>query len=834
MSMQEGRGRRRWWMVVSLAIASLMTTAMPQARALTREQSGQAQEVVEFDIPAQPLARALAAWALKTGFELSYAQNEPLEVQSQAVSGKMTPEAALTRLLSETGFTYRYTDSRVVTLERIETGDVNGARVLGPVRVEANQLARSSSSAAYGPGAGNEVEYRQSMTEGTGSYATGGVTVAGKMPLSQREIPGTVSVVTRQRIDDQDLRSVGDALAQTPGVYVTSGLEREVIPATRGFINRDGFQVDGVPLQNPMPWAGGLSTSNLSLYDRVEFRKGPDGLMQGFGTPGGTVNLVRRRPDAKFGARFAGSGGRWDNYRGEGSVTGPLSRGGRVRGLAIGSYQRKNFYFDAGAAASATAGSVGLDVDVTRRTTVRTAFDYERGDQPFNDGLFLLPNNTRLPFPRNQGLQPSWARWETESWSGDLRLEHALSNEWRFTASATRRHALTDSNGLGRSTNGTGVRVGVIAPLPLDETTTIRAAYFQEHYNQTVMSYDANVTGKFRLFGRTHELLSGVNLRRARTDNWSATPVPVFVPIFYDVERDSGPEMSLPPGVMTNGTVRDGGLYGVLRAQVTNRITAVAGARYGAYESQSFPSNAAATISDQPFKITPYGGVIVDLSEIISAYASYSEILQSQAQYLDINGAPLDPVAGEQYEAGLKLESHGGRLTGSLSYFNIALDGSATLDPASVTADRRYFNGPPRKSTGGEFEVTGSPLAGLELTTSYTYNKSTFTSYSTYPRHLGKLFANYRLQQGGVWRRVSLGGGWNYQSIISSPYTGVTQPGYGVATFRAGFDVDPRTNIGLNVNNLFDKEYWAVVSWGSARDIYGTPREWIVTIRRSF
>src|SRR5690606_35422750 len=117
-------------------------------------------------------------------------------------------------------------------------------------------------------------------TEGTGSYAAQAVSI-GKQARSLREIPQSVSVLTRQRIEEQNINTVEGALRQVTGVSMTN----DGFPGTfyaRGYAL--DVQYDGVPSSS------GLSTQeqlDIAIYDRTEALRGPAGLLQGAGSPGG-------------------------------------------------------------------------------------------------------------------------------------------------------------------------------------------------------------------------------------------------------------------------------------------------------------------------------------------------------------------------------------------------------------------------------------------------------------------------------------------------------------------------------------------------------------------
>ena len=155
-------------------------------------------------------------------------------------------------------------------------GETGAAATLAPVTVQ-------------GDGVG--------VTEGSGSYTAPSVGVGGKLPLSLREIPQSVSVITRQRIEDQNMGSLEDAMAQTPGITIDLAATA-AIPQfySRGF-QIEYFQYDGVPMQT-----GGASWAqpDLFMYDHVELLRGAAGLFNGAGQPGGVINLVRKRPGRAF------------------------------------------------------------------------------------------------------------------------------------------------------------------------------------------------------------------------------------------------------------------------------------------------------------------------------------------------------------------------------------------------------------------------------------------------------------------------------------------------------------------------------------------------------
>ena len=150
-------------------------------------------------------------------------------------------------------------------------------------------------------------------TEGTGSYTTGSVNTATGLRLSARETPQSVSVVTRQQIEDQNLNDVAQVLEQTPGVVVDSmgpaGSDANHI-YVRGF-EVGSIQVDSINRPDTFGFRDDLS--DMVSYDRVEVVRGATGLMSGTGDPGATVNLIRKKPTLETQRKLTLKAGSWDN-----------------------------------------------------------------------------------------------------------------------------------------------------------------------------------------------------------------------------------------------------------------------------------------------------------------------------------------------------------------------------------------------------------------------------------------------------------------------------------------------------------------------------------------
>lgn len=188
----------------------------------------------------------------------------------------------------------------------------------GPIEAEEPTSASSQSKedgrgVAVLPAVTVSAQRPGSDTEGTGSYTTGTTRAATGLSLSPRETPQSVTVVTRQRMDDQQLNSIKDVLENTIGISSTTLDTERVSYYSRGF-SIDSFQYDGVPTTYiPGSFLPGEGVLDTAFYDRVEVVRGATGLLQGVGDPSASVNLVRKRPLREFSLTGSLGAGSWDN-----------------------------------------------------------------------------------------------------------------------------------------------------------------------------------------------------------------------------------------------------------------------------------------------------------------------------------------------------------------------------------------------------------------------------------------------------------------------------------------------------------------------------------------
>ncbi|HBO5731242.1 Fe(3+)-pyochelin receptor FptA [Pseudomonas aeruginosa] len=665
--------------------------------------------------------------------------------------------------------------------------------------------------------------------ESTSATQPPGVTTLGKVPLKPRELPQSASVIDHERLEQQNLFSLDEAMQQATGVTVQPFQLLTTAYYVRGF-KVDSFELDGVPalLGNTAS-----SPQDMAIYERVEILRGSNGLLHGTGNPAATVNLVRKRPQREFAASTTLSAGRWDRYRAEVDVGGPLSASGNVRGRAVAAYEDRDYFYDVADQGSRLLYGV-TEFDLSPDTLLTVGAQYQHIDSITNmAGVPMAKDGSNLGLSRDTYLDVDWDRFKWDTYRAFGSLEQQLGGGWKGKVSAEYQEADSRLRYAGS--------FGAIDPQTGDGGQLMGAAY---KFKSIQRSLDANLNGPVRLFGLTHELLGGVTYAQGETRQDTArflnlpnTPVNVYR---WDPHGVPRPQIGQYTSPGTTTTTQKG-LYALGRIKLAEPLTLVVGGRESWWD-QDTP----ATRFKPGRQFTPYGGLIWDFARDWSWYVSYAEVYQPQADRQTWNSEPLSPVEGKTYETGIKGELADGRLNLSLAAFRIDLENNPQEDPdhPGPLNNPFYISGGKVRSQGFELEGTGYLTPYWSLSAGYTYTSTEYlkdsqndsgTRYSTFtPRHLLRLWSNYDLP----WqdRRWSVGGGLQAQSDYSVDYRGVNmrQGGYALVNMRLGYKIDEHWTAAVNVNNLFDRTYYQSLSNPNWNNRYGEPRSFNVSLRGAF
>ncbi len=659
-------------------------------------------------------------------------------------------------------------------------------------------------------------------TEGTNSYTTKEISVGDKDTRTLREVPQSTTVMTRERLDDGNFSSLDTVMRKTPGVVVLTNDDG------RSSLYSRGFEYDTL-------YMNGLSTPVSSIYgtqpdmvvvDHIEILRGPSGLFGGAGEPAGAVNMRLKQASDEYRASINTIMSSWDGKRIEGDVTGPLTKSGRVRGRLVGALSAKDSFIDT------VDNKVGviygtIQADITDNTTATLSINHTRRDiTPFN-GLPTMSDGTLLDLPRSTYTGADWNNFENNVTQYIAELEHRFDDGGHAKVSALYSHV--DVNFLYAYAAGSADASGVVAN---------GTGWLARKYEQDSVSLDAHISKPFEIYGLENNIIAGVDYRGSDDSLWNARGTIAGAQNLHDWNTNiAKPDYTF--GSPDETETDQYGIYGQWRIKPVDRLTLIGGGRFSWYDAQSGDSEVKVN-----GEFTPYAGIIYDLTDRVSAYASYTEIFQPQSVQ-DASDRLLDPRTGEQYEIGLKAELTDD-LNASLAWFDLTDKNRAVSDLDNLG---KYTAGGEAHMRGIEFEINGEILPNWEAMAGYTYTDTKFKNTTTAagsefytPEHMVQLFTKYTFNGSGTWTDgIFVGGGVklfssfkNISRTAAGGATTIEAPGYGVVDLQAGYNFNENLTASLSVNNVFDKKYYERVGGTSVFNFYGEPRNVVFKLNATF
>ena len=790
--------------ILSAGLALQCIALAPLANAAEQAQASAEQKA--FRIAAGPLGTALTRFSGDAGVVVSFDANLTAGRNTAGLNGVYSVEQGFALLLQGSGLLAQKVDERTYLVSAAQQGD---AISLGPVSIRGQELAQT--------------------TEGSGSYTTGSTNSATKMNLSLKETPQSVSVITRQTMDDFNLASIDDVMRHTPGVTVATFDSERTNYYARGFAIQS-FQYDGIPTTRNDGYSAGQTLSDMAIYDRVEVLKGAPGLMTGAGGPGGTINLIRKKPTAQFQGHVDLGAGSWDNYRSELDLSGPLTDSGNVRGRAVMVYQDKHSFMDHYERKTNVYYGT-LEFDLSPDTLLTVGADYQNNDPKGSSwtgsrSLFDTAGN-EISFPRSYNNGPKWSGWQQYSRSVFATLEHNLDNGWVAKANYT------------NQLNGYNAPLGYASP----NSTTTASVYAAKYTGRTISNnLDMYLSGPFSLAGREHQLVVGTSTSRS---HWKDKDYYNGSHGNYDLYGwdgdDNEPDWGS-PSMTKDDVTRQNAVYFSTRLSLTDDLSLLLGSRLTDYRLTGTND------STETGKVIPYVGVVYDINDNVSAYASYTEIFMPQMLRPDRNNKMVEPDEGKNYEVGLKGEFFGGRLNTSLAYFEVHEENRAEEDteynnnPTNLPLDWAYV-GIKAKTKGYEAEISGELTPGWQLQAGYTHKISRDDSgkkISTWePEDQLNFYTSYKLT--GSLDKLTLGGGarwqgkgwqdaYNYGKGVNQVFS---QDPYWLVDLMARYQISKNLSASVNMNNVLDKKYFTNIGFYRS-SYYGDPRNVMVSMRWGF
>ncbi|EJM95636.1 TonB-dependent siderophore receptor [Herbaspirillum sp. YR522] len=640
-----------------------------------------------------------------------------------------------------------------------------------------------------------------------------------------QELPQAVQVIGRQQLDDLAATRLDDVLQSVSGVARQNnfgGLWDNY--SIRGFSGNEngGMNILWNGFASNRGYAPPRDTSNV---ESVDFLKGPAAALYGNSEPGGTINVVTRKPQFKAASSVELTAGTNAFYRTTLDSTGALG-------------QHLAYRLDA---ALETRGSVRDNVR-SKREFVAPALTWVLGDHtivnyeaeflrqraPLDRGVVAINGNpAALPASRFLG-EPDDGDIKMENQNHLLTLEHRLDQHWQLRAGVFHKQGSLD----GYSTE---------ASLLQPDNATLRRQRRYRDYTWHDTSLQAELGGKFDTGDIGHEVLAGVEADWLTLDQRMLRINPTAAaPYAIDIDNPVYGQLQPSPTPNTNTAERQSsvGLYLQDQVRLAQRWRLLAGVRVDSFRSTLDNIQSARITRQHKGAVSPRLGVTYLVSDALSVYASASKSFRPNSGS-DIGGNAFAPETARAGEVGLKWQSADGRSGATLAAFDITKQNVLTADPVnagfSVGAGEVKSHGV-EFDFGGKFGHHWRVSGNLAWTDAHVARDNTLKVGSrlvNVPRTSGSLLAIYEDAdaRGGVW---GIGGGPSYVGARSGDQAdSVELPSYVTARALGYWQITPRVKLSLDINNLFDKRY-AASSYSNLWIMPGDQRSAALSVRMKF
>lgn len=792
---------------LALAIALAIGSSVVQAQGA----SALLNASVQLNIAAQPLGQALNDWARQTRIELIVPPALVTGRMASAVTGNLTPQQALDRLLAGTGLVATPDGAAVV----VRGAPASSASTLPAVIVEADAVRETATGPVQG-------------------YVAKRSATATKTDTPILETPQSLTVITANRMEAMGATTLKDALSYTPGVAITTfGADSRYDWLTlRGFdAYAPGFYLDGLPLRNNGNW-GVWRTENYGA-ERIELLRGPASVLYGQASPGGVVNVVSKRPTAEPLRELQMQLGDHNRKQIAGDFSGPLDAEGKVLYRVVGLVRDaelpaekmpdRRLYL-----APSLAWRISGDTKLTLLAQVdRTRAGVYSRIRPQVGSLFPTAIGTRIPASLLTG-DPNYDRFHNDQWMVGYEFEHRLNDTVTVRQNARYGELKVDYAGVWPNRRLTTVD----AKNPLNPANFMLLGRYPTGSREKVSAFsiDNQLQADLRAGDWQHKLLIGLDYQRNRIDQYSfstgtAPAINIYAPVY------GGPIVEGAPWMNADMRLTQTGLYVQDQIKWCERWSLTLGGRYDSANNKTFDRLEGKSTRISQHKFTGRAGLVYVMPSGWAPYLSYSESFAPTGLVDPVTRDPFKPETGRQYEAGIRYQPPEGKQTYSAAVFDLRRQNYIS-----------YGTGAAPKQTGEisvrglELEATAELMPRLNVTASYDYTPRAIVTASANPAEIGKqanavprhrmsVWANYRFSNG-----VKVGLGARYTGTSHGDGEKIAPAKVPAATvFDAivGYDIE-RWSLALNLRNIANKDFLANCDqYGKC--YYGAPRSMVAT-----
>ena len=657
-----------------------------------------------------------------------------------------------------------------------------------------------------------------------------------KLPLKDIENSQVYSTITNDLLESQLVTSFENALQNAVGVeklWESTGRGGD----GAGYYVLRGFSVQP-QLVNGLP---GLTngTINAANVERIEVLKGPSATLFGSTVTsyGGLINVVTKKPYKGNGGQISYTTGSYGLNRITGDFNSALGEAKDVYFRLNSSYHTEDSYQDAGFKKSFFIAP-SLSYQVNNKLSFSFYSEISAGEQTNPTMLFL----NRSAFSKAKNLEELNYNNKLSLTSNDLSLKNPTSN-FRVEMNYKLNDKWSSQSLVSKSYTKTNGYYSYLFDYGVFEGTTFTRNINKQNSSTNTTDLQQNFIGDFKLGTFRNRLVVGLDyFSKTTVDNSSGYA------FFGNVKADGTTIWDNPFTAETETeayNLSQPAVDAALQSQTINNIKTKSEV-YSAYFSDviNFTPALSAMIGvrldhfaedgdinsdeddyDQTTLSPKFGVVYQPVLDRLSVFANYqngfTNVAPSIVSNLDGGNQHIksyDPEQANQYEFGIKTNLFHGRLNALISYYNILVTDRVITDPDNMN---NKIQGGEVESKGFELEVNANPVEGLNIRAGYSKNDSETKKSDNAvlvgdrpleagPDVIYNFWANYEIQN-GKWQGFGCGFGFNGTSERPIYYSTATSfftiPEYTI--FNASlFYNSNKFQIGLKMNNMFDKEYY--------------------------
>lgn len=785
------------------------------------------QTTAHYAIPGGALSTVLSRFAAEAGVLLSVDARRVAGLQSSGLQGRYSVEQGFAQLLRKSGLTAVADAAGNYSLQPAATS--SGVTALQPMVVQGFAL-------------GNALGDMQGYNATHSSVAT-------KTSMPLLETSQTVSVVTRQQMDDQGARTVAQALRYTPGLMSSpyGSTTRYDYVALRGINDGsvDNLYLDGQKMLGDSSTYSSLQVDQYFL-ERIDVLKGPSSVLYGRSLPGGLVALTTKKPEYDTRRQLQLSLGSHHSRQVGLDMTGPLDDQRRITYRITGVASKAQNQVDyIEQERYALMPSLSLDLSADTRLTLQAMVqrDPESG---YHGGLpavgTVVPLNGQRISSRFFEGEAEREKFERDQQLLGYQLEHRFSDAVSLRQSFQYLDSRVESEQVYQYGYTTDYGYGAEGDLYRAYTGAEESLHAWTLDNQLQFEFD---TGALQ-----HTLVAGLDYQRRKAKvSYTGGTVSSINP--YTGER---PEASYSFYQQYDEARRleQAGLY-VQDLISLNRWRLSLGLRQDwvdvSFDHRQDPVYGDQQDASKDRQRSGRIGVLYAFDNGWSPYVSYSESFNPNTTSAYNGNAAggyditlLDATRGKQYEAGIKFQPPGSRDLYTLSYFDLTQSNLASKD----SNDSFFRPVGEITSRGLEAEARLQPRENVSLLASYTYIDATYSkdfigsagvnnrgnTPNVVARHMAALWADYRLA-GGSLAGLQLGVGTRYFGTSWADQENTLRlPSFTLFDAALSYDLGrlglEGVSTRLNINNLTNERYVAACNslyqcyFGEARNVMAT------------